>query len=67
MNLSRFVSVWAEQRPQAQAIHFEGEDVAALTDSLKQISAGQMKHKKALKLSDAEAADLAAFMASGGK
>jgi mono/diheme cytochrome c family protein len=50
-----------------EAGDFEGEDAAALADSLKQISAGQMKHKQALKLSDAEAADLAAFMASGGK
>jgi cytochrome c553 len=50
-----------------EAGDFAGEDAAALADSLKQISAGQMKHKKAMKLSDQEVADLAAFMASGGK
>ena len=27
MNFSRFVAVWAEQRPGAPAIHFEGEDI----------------------------------------
>jgi mono/diheme cytochrome c family protein len=46
---------------------FEGEDAAALTATIKKIAAGQMKHKKALKLTDAQAADVAAFMTSGGK
>ena len=27
MNLSRCISVWAQQRPDAPAIHFEGEDI----------------------------------------
>ena len=27
MNFSRCISVWAEQRPEAPAIHFEGEDI----------------------------------------
>ncbi len=27
MNLSRCISVWAEQRPDAPAIHFDGEDI----------------------------------------
>ena len=44
---------------------FEGETAAALTESLKGIVAGQQKHKSALKLTDAEIADLAAFMAAG--
>ena len=44
---------------------FEGESAAALTDSLKKIVAGTEKHKKALKLTDAEVADLAAYMAAG--
>ncbi len=44
---------------------FEGETAAALTESLKKIVAGQEKHKAALKLTDAEIADLAAFMAAG--
>ena len=46
---------------------FEGEDAAELTATIKKIAAGQMKHKKALKLTDAQAADVAAFMAAGGK
>jgi mono/diheme cytochrome c family protein len=44
---------------------FGGEDAKALTDTLKKIVAGQEKHKKALKLTDAEIADLAAYMAAG--
>ena len=27
MNFSRCISAWAEQRPDAPAIHFEGEDI----------------------------------------
>ncbi len=46
---------------------FEGEDAAALSATLKKIIAGQQKHKTALKLTDAEIADLAAYIASGGK
>jgi mono/diheme cytochrome c family protein len=46
---------------------FEGEAAADLTATIKKISAGQMKHKKAIKLTDQQAADVAAFMASGGK
>ena len=46
---------------------FEGEYAADLTATVKKIAAGQMKHKKALKLTDAQAADVAAFMAGGGK
>jgi cytochrome c553 len=44
---------------------FEGESAAALTESLKKIVAGTQKHKEALKLTDAEVADLAAYMAAG--
>jgi cytochrome c553 len=44
---------------------FEGEGAAALTETLKAIVAGKQKHKNALKLSDAEIADLAAYMAAG--
>jgi mono/diheme cytochrome c family protein len=46
---------------------FEGEKAADLTATIKKISAGQMKHKKAIKLTDQEAADMAAFMAGGAK
>ena len=44
---------------------FEGESAATLTETLKAIVAGKQKHKNALKLSDAEIADLAAYMAAG--
>ena len=44
---------------------FEGESAAALTETIKGIVAGKQKHKNALKLSDAEIADLAAYMAAG--
>ncbi len=46
---------------------FEGENAAELAATIKKISAGQMKHKKAIKLTDAEATEMAAFMAKGGK
>jgi mono/diheme cytochrome c family protein len=42
-----------------------GEDAKGLADSMKKIVAGQTKHKKALKLTDAEIADLAAYMSAG--
>lgn len=45
---------------------FEGEDAAALQGTIKQIVAGTQKHKKALKLTDAQVADVAAYM-TGGK
>jgi cytochrome c553 len=48
-----------------EAADFEGESAQALTDSMKKIVAGQQKHKQALKLSDAEIADLAAYIAAG--
>ena len=50
-----------------EAGDFEGEDVKALTDTLKQIVAGQQKHKSKLALSDAEIAEVAKYMAAGGK
>jgi mono/diheme cytochrome c family protein len=50
-----------------EAADFEGEDAKALEATIKKISAGQMKHKKAIKLTDADAAAMAAFMAGGGK
>lgn len=48
-----------------EAADFEGESAAALTESLKKIVAGTQKHKEPLKLTDAEVADLAAYMAAG--
>jgi mono/diheme cytochrome c family protein len=44
---------------------FEGEDAAALQGTIKKIVGGQMKHKKELKLTDAQIADVAAYMAGG--
>lgn len=46
---------------------FEGEDAAALTATIQKIVKKEVKHKKALTLTDAEAAELAAFMSKGGK
>jgi mono/diheme cytochrome c family protein len=48
-----------------EAADFAGEDVKGLTDSIKKIVAGQMKHKSKLTLSDAEIANVAAYMSSG--
>jgi mono/diheme cytochrome c family protein len=50
-----------------EAADFEGEKAADVAATIKKISAGQMKHKKAIKLSDQEAADMAAFMVGGAK
>jgi mono/diheme cytochrome c family protein len=44
---------------------FEGSDAAAQAATLKKIVAGRQKHKVALKLTDAEIANLAAYMAAG--
>lgn len=45
---------------------FEGEDTAEVQATLKKIVSGGMKHKKALTLTDAQIADVAAYM-TGGK
>jgi mono/diheme cytochrome c family protein len=45
---------------------FEGEDAAEVQGTIKKIVAGTQKHKKALKLTDAQIADVAAYM-TGGK
>jgi cytochrome c553 len=50
-----------------EAGDFEGEDAAALADTMKKMAAGQMKHKTAIKLSEAEITEIAAYMAKGGK
>lgn len=50
-----------------EAADFEGEDAKGLADSIKKIAAGQVKHKSAIKLTDAEITDVAAYMATGGK
>jgi Cytochrome c553 len=61
---AKFAAVCAECH---EAADFEGQSAAKLTEQIKGIVAGTTKHKKALKLSDAEIADLAAFMSGGGK
>ena len=50
-----------------EAGDFEGEDAKALADTIKKIAGGQMKHKSAIKLSDAEITEIAGYMAKGGK
>jgi mono/diheme cytochrome c family protein len=50
-----------------EAADFAGEDAKEVAATIKKISAGQMKHKKAIKLTDAEATEMAAFLTSGGK
>jgi mono/diheme cytochrome c family protein len=44
---------------------FEGENAAELQATITKIVGGTMKHKKALKLTDAQIADVAAYMAAG--
>jgi mono/diheme cytochrome c family protein len=61
---AKFNAVCAECHDSAD---FEGEDLNGLRDTLRRISHGEIKHKKSVQLSDQEIADLAAYMASGGK
>ncbi len=44
---------------------FEGESAADIQATVTKIVGGTMKHKKALKLTDAQIADVAAYMAAG--
>ena len=50
-----------------EAGDFDVEDPKELTTTIKGIVGGTVKHKKALKLSDQEITDVAAFLAAGGK
>jgi mono/diheme cytochrome c family protein len=50
-----------------EAGDFEGEDAKAMADTMKKMAAGQVKHKTAIKLSDAEITAIAEYMAKGGK
>ena len=50
-----------------EAGDFDGEDAQEVATSIKGIVGGTVKHKKALKLTDQEISDVAAFMAAGGK
>ncbi len=49
-----------------EAADFKGEDAKELQATIEKISAGTMKHKKPIKLTAQQAADVAAYMASGG-
>ncbi len=49
------------------AADFEGEAAADLQEVISQIVNGEVKHKKKLTLSDAEVAEIASFLAAGGK
>ena len=49
-----------------EAADFAGEDAAALEQSIKDVAAGKVKHKSKVEVSDADAADIAAYWASGG-
>ena len=61
---AKFNSICSECHDSAD---FEGEDLNGLRETLRRISQGEMKHKKSVQLSEQEIADLAAYMASGGK
>jgi len=61
---AKFTSVCGECH---EAADFEGEAAADVGAKIKKIIGGQTKHKKALKLTDQQISDVAAFMASGGK
>lgn len=45
-----------------EAGDFKGEDAAEVQATIKSIIAGKTKHKKALTLTDAQVADVAAYM-----
>jgi mono/diheme cytochrome c family protein len=48
-----------------EAADFAGEDPKALADAIGRIVSGVTKHKRALRLTEAEIADVAAYMAAG--
>ena len=45
---------------------FAGQDAAALAQSIKDVASGKTKHKSKITVSDADAADIAAYWAKGG-
>jgi len=44
---------------------FAGTDVAELTQAIKDVASGVTKHKSKVEVSDADAADIAAYWAAG--
>ena len=61
---ARFNAVCGECHDSAD---FESEDPQALAATLRRMVSGELRHKKALQLSDQEIADIAAYMSTGGK
>ena len=59
-----FESICAECH---EAADFEGEPAADLQVTIGQIVNGEIKHKKKLSLSDDQVAEIASFLAAGGK
>jgi len=49
-----------------EAADFAGEDAAALAQMIKDVASGKTKHKAKIEVGDADAADIAAYWASGG-
>jgi len=49
-----------------EAADFAGNDAATLTQMIKDVASGKIKHKMKVAVSDADAADIAAFWAAGG-
>lgn len=49
-----------------EAADFKGDDAKVIQGQIEEMSAGKLKHKKALKLTAQQAADLAAYMVTGG-
>jgi cytochrome c2 len=45
---------------------FAGEDVGTLTQMIKDVAGGRTKHKSKIQVSEADAADIAAYWAAGG-
>jgi mono/diheme cytochrome c family protein len=61
---ARFNAICGECHDSAD---FESENPQALASTLRRMVSGELKHKKALQLSDQEIADIAAYMSTGGK
>jgi mono/diheme cytochrome c family protein len=59
---AKFTAVCAECHEVAD---FEGEAASGLADTMKKMVAGQQKHKNGMKLTEAEIADLAAYLSAG--
>lgn len=50
-----------------EAADFEGEPAGDLQETIGQIVNGEIKHKKKLTLTDDQVAEIASFLAAGGK